>query len=456
MSLPRLDYQRPDYAGGIGEALGGAAKTVNDWSPASAPIQKYLRAHLDEGMDPREAAIMAKLEMGGHIGGGNNSAPQGQQLTGGNTTFQGPSSQAPMGRVNSPAQMPMPASQPQVGGGFTGKREFTGPEETITASRQMGSQPPDLSALDRAPQDNTPILNRDVPQLMSAAGQAQKHDPADTYMKLYALGLRGDALNEKVREFEGMQPVRQSMINQRDAGINNMPLKNQQAEGRLDVSKFNAQTSRGGLDTRRAENYLKGAGPSLEVTAGLGDLIQQGLKNPEIVGTNSDYVQRRVAQVAGNLPLLGKFIESGLTTGADEDLSFAQREFKRRLTGELSTFIHSRYGSALSAHELALANQIAGGQLSIADTLAGAQAIYYIAQRKGQLYQRAYPDAAQQVGTPTTGPRIPTNGPYPTGFEGGLENLNQPGPAGPSLQDELQQAPQAPRLRGTTTNEGIR
>jgi hypothetical protein len=130
------------------------------------------------------------------------------------------------------------------------------------------------------------------------------------------------------------------------------------------------------------------------------------------MGTQADYTQRRIAEVVSNLPLFGRFAESAIKTGADEALSFSQREFKRQLTAELSTFIHSRYGSALSSHELAQANIIAGGQLSLADTIAGAQIVYYIARRKAQMYERAYPEAAQQVGQPGTGPDIPTG--YPS------------------------------------------
>lgn len=153
-----------------------------------------------------------------------------------------------------------------------------------------------------------------------------------------------------------------------------------------------------GLDTRRTENYLKGAGPSLEVVSGLRNLIRHGLSNPDVVGNQGDYTQRRIAEVLGNLPLLGNYIEAALKAGADEELTLAQREFKRRAAAEMSAFVHSRYGSALTGHELRLANYIAGGQFSVADTLWGLEVVAAIAERKVRQYEKGYPDVAGRIG----------------------------------------------------------
>jgi len=436
MALPRLDYQQPDYLGQIGEGVGAAAKVAQSLTPAHPLVQKYLRAHLNDGMDPREAAIMAKLEAGGHLGG--DQAPQGQQLTGGNVTFSGPSPQAPMGKVNAPkAPSPTPASQP-VSGGFTGPREYSD-TETVTAPRQ-----PDLSALSpqpQAPEDNTPILNRDVPTLMQAASGAQKHNSMDTYMKLYALGLRGDELAEKYREFEGMQPVRQSMINQRDAGISNMPFKNKIQEGNLNARWAGVDVARGNLATRQNEGYLKETADTAWTVPALDNILSTAQTNPGVTPDEFDYGTRKAASVAKAIPLVGKAIGASMEGIADTALTDQQRQFRSQVALAMARFQHLMVGSQITEGEQALIDRLAGQQLSIRDTVAALHALRMSMAAKQTRAKAAFPEAAGRIPDTTPQqalPKIPQA--YPTDT-GGVENLNQPGPEGPSLDDELNANP---------------
>lgn len=437
MALPSI-YDlppRPDHIRGFGEALGGAAKTVESLSPAHPLIAQAMR-RIFGGEDPRRVAIETKFAMARQgrpppnlpdAGAQMEPYPEAlarapRQLRGRMEDVTGTAPGESMGMTGSMrSSMEPPPSSESLG--------LPPLEETITApapasvptrggSMPLPSEPSTAGAF--YSQGQAPILNRDLPVLMQGAGLVRKDQASDM-----ANQLGWARLEETMRLRNALQPGRDARTEATRATTANIPFSNQMKKDNLAARWTDIGIKQGNLDTRRTENYLKGAGPSLEVTAGLGNLIRQGLANPEIIGNSADYAQRRVAEVAGNLPLFGKFVESALKTGADEDLTFAQREFKRQLTAELSGFIHSRYGSALTGFELEQANKIAGGQLSLADTLAGAQIVYYIANRKRQLYERGYSDVAEKIGEPGVGPNIPME--VPSGFVPDLPNLPEGG-----------------------------
>lgn len=422
MTLPRLDYQHPDYLGQIGQGIDAAAQVARDNSPAPDFVQRFAKHGMSNKMSPEEAAAWAKLVHAGHVD--DPTQPQGQQLTGGNVTFSGPQPGAPMGRVNAP-QAPMPASQPPSGGGFTGRQEYTGPEETVTAP----SQPADLSALSQEPdepQSNAPILNKDVPMLMQVAGQQQKRNPMDTYMKLYALGLRGQELQEKYREFEGMQPVRQSMINQRDAGITNMPVKNQQAEGRLDVSKFNAQTSRGNLDTRRTENFLKGTAETAQAIPQLTSVLNDLKMSPGVAPPDWDYATRKMGRIMGGLPFVGNSLKEGFEIVADTALTPEQRQIRARIAQAVQPYRKLAVGTQITPGEFALIDQISGQGLGVGDQIAALMALKASMEARQGRVEAGYPEMPGRI--PMARPEQvmpPIQNPYSTGF-GGPENIGQP------------------------------
>lgn len=453
MALPRLDYQMPDYAGGVGEALGGAAKTINDWSPAPDFIQRFARHGLSNKMDPREAAVLALLVHGGHI----PDPTQSSQLTGGNVTFQGLSPQSPMGSVGrSPTQTappgPMSPASPPAPGGFTGAREFTGPEETVTGTRLPAN---DLSALNPETSGNAPIRNKDVPVFMQMAGQQTKHDPMDSYMKLYAMGLRGRELDEKYREFEGMAPVRQSMINQRDAGISNMPFANQQRASNTAARWAGVGVAQGNLATRQNEGYLKGTNDVAAPIAQIKGLLGAWDSNPDLAIPSGDYRVRREAEIVQQLPVLGKGLANMMRTVADSELTPEQRTIRRQAALAVASFQHMMVGSQITEGEMAMVNMLAGQQLSMEDTRAGLGALMQSMEARQNRYKAGYPDAAKRIPDVSPGDVTPQFSPseYPTGF-GGPERIGQPPiSTGPSLQDELNQAPQNQRrLKGSVTS----
>lgn len=440
MALPRLDYQQPDYLGQIGQGVAGAAKVAEGLSPAHPAVQKYLRAMLSGGMDPREAALMAKLEAGGHLGG-DATSPAPTALTGGQTTFSGPSPAAPYGKTTAPA--PASASEPAPGGGYS-------EDITVTAPRQS---PGDVGSLD----DQAPILNKDVPLLMQAAGQSARHSPMDTYAKLYTLGLRGRELDEKVREFEGMAPVRQSMINQRDAGISNMPFKNQMAQGNLNARWAGVDVARGNLATRQNEGYLKETADTAWTVPALDSILSTAQTNPGVAPDEFDYGTRKAAIIARQIPLVGKAIGASMESIADTALTDQQRQFRSQVALAMARFQHLMVGSQITEGEQALIDKLAGQQLSIRDTVAALHALRMSMAAKQTRAKAAFPEAAGRIPDTTPQqalPRIPQA--YPTD-SGDVGNIGQPGPEGFSLQEEIQSAPQnQPRLRGTVTNEGIR
>lgn len=452
MPLTRLDYQRPDYLSQISPALDKAAKVANDYSPAHPAIQKAVKMMLSGEATPEQAAVLAKSALG----------PPPTPLTGGNVTFSGPQPGAPMGSVNAkpapPAALPapMPSAAPSSGG-FTGPQEFTGPVETVTAPSpprsgpMMSSPARDLSSLD------APILNKDVPQLLQVAGQMQKHDPMDTYMKLYALGLRGQALEEKYREFEAMQPVRQSMINQRDAGISNMPFKNQMAYGNLGQRIRANDISAGNLDTRRTENFLKGTAETAQAIPQLRSVINDLKMSPGVAPPDWDYATRKSGRIMGGLPFVGDALKEGMEAVADTALTPEQRQIRARIAQAVQPYRKLAVGSQITAGEFALIDQITGQGLGVGDQIAALMALERsMTYRQGRI-EAGYPEMPGRIPMAEPGQVMPSiRNPYPTGF-GGPENISPPqAPEGPSLRDELNSAPQNRRLRGTVTDEGIR
>lgn len=410
-----FDYgKRPDYIGGVGEALGGAAKTAQDLSPAHPLVAQALR-RIYGGEDARTVAIETKFAMS------RQQQQQQQQQAPPNLPDMGSQPQA-----SPPPRMTQGPNAQGQGAAFEGEETVTAPPQP-PQGRPLASEPSTGGAF--YSQAQPPILNRDLPMLMQGATQLRKQDSNELGMLNYMLGR--DRLSTNQGQFGAMEQHRGIRDEATKAATANIPFKNRMQETNANARWAAVKTGQGNLDTRRTENYLRGAGPSLEISAGLDGLIRQGLNNQEIVGTQGDYTQRRVAQVLGNLPLLGKFIESALVTGADEDLTFSQREFKRQAAAEMSSFVHSRYGSALTGHELELANRIMGGQLSVADTLAGIQIVSTLARRKATQYGAGYPEIAREIGPGSGGPTIPTDGPLP----------RLPGPEGPSLQDELNSNP---------------
>ncbi len=386
MAMPRIDWQPTDYSDRISSGLGQISKVANDYSPAHPLMAQAIR-RIYGGEDPRTVAIETKFAMA---------------------------------RQQQPPNLP-DAGMPASGGSpmppaTSSRAEFTGPrevssEETVVAPPQALRSPgmplQSEPSTDRAfySQAQPPILNRDLPVLMQGAGLVNKDNKTDLGYLNYLLGR--DRLGWDQSKHGDMEVHRGIRDEATKANTAEIPIRRQLAQERLGVSKFNAQTSRGSLDTRRTENYLKGAGPSIVTANALEELVREGSTVPGVQIPSSDYTARRSADIVEKLPLIGNFAAEFARNKADEQLTQAQLNYRRRVAEAMAEYIHGKYGANFTAHELRLAQMISGEQLSFADTLAGLSALSRsLRAGKADLYQRGYQDVAGQIGSGTT-PKTP-------------------------------------------------
>lgn len=218
MAMPRLDYQAPDYSDRISGGLSALGKEAEANSPAPEIVQKYLRMAMSGKMSPQEAARRAQAEH--HL---SSQPPQAPQQPSQSMPSPGPwhggagpaSEMEPAANVYAPgtpqglaAAVPVPNQYGKVqmtaipnqtgapayetlgyldGGdrpskvGFTGKREFTGPEETVMGYLPASS----ASQLEDLPEENLPIRNKDVPTLIQVGGMSNKGQSNDVAMLNY-------------------------------------------------------------------------------------------------------------------------------------------------------------------------------------------------------------------------------------------------------------------------------
>jgi hypothetical protein len=355
----RQEAQRLEQKGDAEKAKVEADRNA----PAPDIIKKFLTKVLNGEMDAKTASVHARAEAQG---------------TG-----------APLPNMPGAQQASVSQSSPGPWAGGYGR----GPMSQPAPQAQRSAQP--LPAMPG--EGELPIRNRDVSTLIQLAGTGNRGAAND--LRELELALRARGLDDQMLRHRDLEVHRGVGDEAKKAQTANIPFLNNMKERNAGMRQQGLNIAAQGLDTRRTENFLRGAGPGLEVAAGLESLIRQGYANPEIVGNQGDYTQRRVAEVLGNLPLMGNFIESALKTGANEELTFAQRQFKQRAQAEMASYIHQLYGASLTANEQRVANAIMGGQFSVADTLVGLQLVKTLVERKPKQFQQLYPDIAGRVTT---------------------------------------------------------
>lgn len=366
MALPRLDYQRPDYAGQIGQGLSALSKEVEANSPAPEIVQKYLRMAMSGKMSPQEAARRAQAEH--HL---NSQPTQASQ---------------------SAPQSPGPWRE-GLGAGPAPSGSFTGPREFSDTETVMGSYPPASSAsqLEDLPEENLPIRNKDVPMLIQVGGMSNKGQSNDVAMLNYL---------ERQRQFGLMEPHRAIRDEATQATMANIPFKNSMQERHAGMRQRGLDISAARLGEQQTEQYMRAAGPSLEMSNALGQLLNEGRQIPGIRAPDDYARARRAADIYEKMPFLGQMTAEFMRNKAAENLTPAQREWQRRLTQSMADYVHGKYGANLTSHELRLAQTIAGDQYGYEDTLAALEALKQSVESHSGLAGQAWPGAAQRIGKP--------------------------------------------------------
>lgn len=357
----RANLERPDYIGGVGQALGGIASTVDQLSPMDSRLQRAIFEVIGGG-DPKQVAAALR---------GGMQAPE------------------------------MPSSTPPMPSG-----QQTAPNVSRTpvgTAAQAPKEPP-----------LAPFARRDAPTLMQLAQMTSKKDPMADALALERLGLQRDALGERRRQFDeqsGLRDAREALARATAEGIPErieLARKNYQArlrslgisEERLGLGREQLALGQRRLLSGELEKVLR-ATSGARVAAETFETLLNRAKDPKNVPGEFDYDLRRSAQMLSALPFgAGKLFEEGLEFVADDLLTPAQLSFRRQVALGMQDFIASNYGKTLTGNELKLARQLAGQQMSIKDTIAGLEALKTHMQNKINMYSRAYPEASDIVGEP--------------------------------------------------------
>lgn len=383
----RANLERPDYIGAVGQSLGGIANVADQLSPMDPRFQRAIMEVIAGG-DPKQVAAALRGGMQAPEMPSTQPAAGGRQM------------RMPADQAAGDVQHPFPTTNlraPRLP-----SRPSFSEDMTVTAPSAPAAEKP-------APElPLAPFARRDAPMLMQLAQMTNKHNDPLAMLKYE---LNRDRLAETVMNRLGMQPGRDARTEAARALTANLPFNNKMKQGNLDARLADIDVKRGNLDTRRKQAFLRGAGEELETSIGLGNLVDQAMADPAIVGTVDDFTMRRAAEVADNIPMLGKFVASLANAAANEKLTPRQQQFKAQVVAETSAFLHSKYGSALTGYELALANKILGGNLSVGSTVAGLIALRRIADRKIQLWKAAFPDAYDDITSGTPGSTRPPSGP---------------------------------------------
>jgi len=384
MALPRLDYQPKDYIGAVGESLGGIAKTVDQLSPMDPRLQEAMIA-VASGEDPKTWA--AKLRGGG--------AP----------TPQMPQAQPPTATPQMPAQGPIVSgavSQPPTMPSFS-------EDITVTAPRQ---------AKEQAPTPSAPFARRDMPALLSLAQLGGRRDQGMMDLRGLEYELRRDQLRERQRQFdaqEGLRAAREELMNAQASGI---PERIKIAQDNLAARWAGIDVARGNLEAREAEDYLRGTAETAWTVPAIDQIVATAKTAPGVTPDQYDYITRRSANIASQIPMVGKAIAAGLEVAADASLEQPQKDFRRQVSLAITPFRKLIVGSQITEGERMIIDMLSGQQLSIQDTIAGLMALRQMMAARQARYEAAYPKAAARIGAPTD-VLPPLSNPYPTGFESG-------------------------------------
>jgi len=413
MSMPRLDYQRPDYTDRISGGLSALGKEVEANSPAPEIVQKYLRMAMSGRMSPQEAARRAQAEHHLSMNGSGMGTP--------------PQPQAPQAPSPGPWQGGLGAG-PSIptSGGFTGPREFTSEETVMAPSPSMPAQAP--QALDAMPEDNLPIRNRDVPTLIQVGGMSNKGQGNDIALLNYL---------ERQRQFNEQQPFRLTRQEATKAQTANIPFKNKMAQGNLGARWAGVDVAKGNLNAREAGMYLGGTKGTALPIAQIENLLQAAETIPDVTPSAGDYAARQAQGIAEGVPIVGKALGSAIGTIADYNLTPEQREWRRQVQTMIAPYRHAMVGSQVTGDERRWIDMILGQQTNIQDTKKALASLLSSMRADKTRWDRAFPGVATTVGRPDPQTAFPPReSPYPSGFEG-RGSVNQPGPEGPSLDDEL-------------------
>lgn len=422
--------QRPDAFSGVAEAGAGFAKTVHDYSPADPRLGNFLK-RVYAGEDPRAVAIEAKFAMSRHQPP-QNLPDDGMQMEPYPET---PPAEASGMRGSMRSSMGSPSP-----GNFTGPREFSS-EETVMApsappsprgSMPLPSEP--SAGGEFYSQAQPPILNKDLPMLMQGAGLVQKDNKNDLGYLNYLLGR--DRLSNNQNQFGRMEVHRGIRDEATQANTAEIPVRRQQANERLGISRFNAQTGAGNLAERQNQNYYKNTKDTATTIAQIDGLLGQLKTRPDIAPPSGDYRVRKEADILdsiyGGRPLAGT-----MRLVADAELTPDQRIVRRQARAIVMAYQHAMVGSQITGPEMELVNMIAGQQLSIDDTAAGLGALR---QYMGALHKRAKyasPEAAGRIPDVNPAEVTPQFSPPPYPIMGNEMPTSLPQlPEGPSLEEE--------------------
>lgn len=274
------------------------------------------------------------------------------------------------------------------------------------------------------------IQNKDVPDLMKLGGmlQTERYRDANLGLGYDRLGLGYDKLDAQKQKDVMANDYRSAMADYIRAKNANMPEQMALARRRADIAAANLgiSTQKLGLDERKfmfSENkeYLKNTNETAWAVPAIDNILMKARTTPGMVPPPEDYTKRRVADMLGRIPFAGGFASSILTRSADQDLTQAQRDFRRQVQLAITPFRKLIVGSQITQGEADIINELAGGQLSIEDTIAGLAALRQMMMTKQGRNVDAFPSAAGRIGNPTTGQTLPplssgiTNDPYGLG-----------------------------------------
>jgi hypothetical protein len=429
--LPFADpYQR--ISEGLGNARQveqGARQRFEANSPADPNIQQLIRAVAAGKMTPFEASVVARA---------------GKQ--------QPPPNMPDAAPVQAPAMPPMQAQRGPWAGGYDkgppppsrtpgpwGGGYDSGPsqaqfEEDITVQAPSPQR--------QAPQAQTgdldllsgPIRNRDVPTLVSLIDKIP--DSGDNEYKRQTLELRRQELRERQRQFDDQASLRQAREELARATASGIP-------ERIELAKKNYQARLWGLglserrtDMAEGVNYMKLSGDADQMIASIDQLMAEVEASPALAPPPSDYTKRRMAEIARGIPFGGNALGEVLEKVADQQLTPQQREVRRQISLIAQKYRHANFGSALTATENRIINELTGQQTSWPDTVAGFRALQQYARNHQRKMGNLFPGAAQRVGSVQPGQALPRpSSGLPSGMEGFQQPGYQPRPMGPETEE---------------------
>lgn len=288
----------------------------------------------------------------------------------------------------------------------------TGETEPV-AGGQMSVANPQQSSGMRIPKTAT---NRDIPQLLQLAQamSADRNREAMANWRGDKLDIDQARLDAQLARDADMSGYRQELAAMMAAKRAALPTQLAQRDRALDISGGNLgmrgqELSLGQQRQNFAENkeYLKNTNETAWTIPAIDNILMKARTTPGMVPPPEDYTKRRTAEMLSKIPLVGGMASAVMTRSADQDLTQQQRDFRRQVQLAITPFRKLIVGSQITEGEMGIINELAGGQLSIEDTIAGLAALrQMMGARQGRNVQ-AFPGAASRIGNPSMGQTLP-------------------------------------------------